>query len=52
MGATVRAMHEAARPGGAPPEVLEALLCVEPLAEEWQGALVARLTGRGAPPSG
>ena len=43
MGATVWAMHEAARPGGAPPEVVAALLCVEPLADEWKGALAERL---------
>ncbi len=43
MGATVRAMHEAARPGGAPPEVVAALLAVEPLADEWKGALLERL---------
>ena len=43
MGATVWAVHEAARPDAAPVEVVEALLCVEPLAEEWKLALAARL---------
>lgn len=43
MGATVAAVHEAARGGGAPPEVIEALLCVEPLALEWKLALARRL---------
>lgn len=43
MGATVAAVCEAARPGGAPPEVVEALLCVEPLALNWKLALAERL---------
>jgi len=43
MGATVWAMHSAARPGEAPPEVVAALLCVEPLADEWKAALAERL---------
>jgi MOSC domain-containing protein YiiM len=43
MGATVRVVHDAAYPGGPPPEVIEALLSVEPLADEWKYALAARL---------
>jgi len=43
MGATVWAVHEASRPGGAPAEVVEALLCVEPLADSWKLHLAARL---------
>jgi MOSC domain-containing protein YiiM len=43
MGATVGAVFDAARPGGAPAEVVEALLHVEPLADSWKMALVARL---------
>ena len=43
LGATVWAVHEAARPGGAPPEVVEALLHVAPLAESWRLHLAARL---------
>jgi MOSC domain-containing protein YiiM len=43
MGATVRVTHDAAYPGGAPDEVIEALLSVEPLAQEWKLALAARL---------
>jgi len=45
MGATVWAVHEAARPGGAPIEVVEALLSVEPLAMEWKLHLADRLPG-------
>ena len=43
MGATVAVMHEAATPGVAPLEVIQALLSVEPLALEWKLALAARL---------
>jgi MOSC domain-containing protein YiiM len=43
MGATVRLVHDAARPGEVPDEVVEALLEVEPLAMEWKRHLVARL---------
>lgn len=43
MGATVWAMHEARRPGGAPVEVIEALLRVEPLADSWKLHLAERL---------
>ena len=43
MGATVAAVHEAAKPGAAPLEVVQALLSVEPLALEWKLALAARL---------
>ncbi|MGH9188469.1 MAG: hypothetical protein ACRD0Q_00320 [Acidimicrobiales bacterium] len=43
MGATVR-LVDAARPGGAPDDVLEALL-VDPLADEWKIKLTARLWG-------
>ena len=43
MGATVDVVHEAARPGAAPLEVVQALLSVEPLALEWKLALAARL---------
>lgn len=43
MGATVRLVHDAARPGLVPDEVVEALLGVEPLAASWKMALVARL---------
>lgn len=43
MGATVRLMHEAASPSGSvPAEVLDALMAVEPLAEEWRTVLAAR----------
>ncbi len=43
MGATVWAVHEATRPGGAPAEVVEALLHVEALAEGWKLHLASRL---------
>lgn len=43
VGATVRLVHDAAYPGGAPAEVIEALIAVEPLADEWRWALAARL---------
>jgi len=43
MGATVRVMHEARRPGAVPAELIEALLHVEPLAQEWKLNLAARL---------
>ncbi len=43
MGATVAVVHEAAMPGAAPLEVVQALLSVEPLALEWKLALAARL---------
>ena len=43
MGATVAVVHEAARPGAAPLDVVQALLSVEPLALEWKLALAARL---------
>jgi MOSC domain-containing protein YiiM len=45
IGATVAAVHGAARDGGggAPADVIEALLCVEPLALEWKLALARRL---------
>ena len=43
LGATVRAVHEARRPGGAPTEVIEALLHIEPLAQNWKMHLVERL---------
>ena len=43
VGATVWAVYEAARPGGAPAEVIEALLTVEPLADNWKLELAARL---------
>ncbi len=43
MGATVRLAHDAASPSHAvPSEVLEALLAVEPLADEWRLKLAAR----------
>ncbi len=42
-GATVFAMHDAARPGHAPAEVIEELLTVEPLAAEWREVLARRL---------
>jgi len=45
LGATVGAVHDAARPGGAPVEVIEALLHVEPLALSWKLDLAARLPG-------
>jgi len=45
MGATVTAVHEAARHGGAPPAVVEALLHVEPLALGWKLKLAERLPG-------
>jgi MOSC domain-containing protein YiiM len=43
VGATVRLVDDAARPGGVPDEVVEALLSVEPLAMEWKRHLAARL---------
>jgi MOSC domain-containing protein YiiM len=43
VGATVWAVHEAARPGGAPMEVVEAMLGIDALALEWKLALAARL---------
>jgi MOSC domain-containing protein YiiM len=42
-GATVLAMHEAARPGHVPAEVVEELLGVEPLAAQWRRLLASRL---------
>jgi MOSC domain-containing protein YiiM len=45
VGATVRLVHDAARPGEVPDEVVEALLAVEPLAMEWKRHLAARLPG-------
>ncbi len=45
VGATVRLCHDARSPGGGvPPEVLLALVELEPLGEEWRGHL-ARLLG-------
>lgn len=43
VGATVWGVHEAARPGGAPVEVLEAMLSIDALALEWKLRLAARL---------
>ncbi|MGH9265568.1 MAG: MOSC domain-containing protein [Acidimicrobiales bacterium] len=43
VGATVWAMHEASRPGAAPVEVIEAMLGLDELAEEWKLHLAARL---------
>jgi MOSC domain-containing protein YiiM len=43
VGATVALVHEAARPGAAPLEVIQALLSVDELALEWKLALAARL---------
>lgn len=44
MGATVAVVHAAARPGDSvPPEVVEALVLVEPMADEWRTKLAARL---------
>ena len=43
VGATVWAVHEAARPGAAPVEVIEALLSIDALALEWKMALAHRL---------
>ena len=43
MGATVAVVVEAGRPGGVPPEVIEALLHVEPLAINWKVHLAERL---------
>jgi len=43
VGATVWAVHEAARPGGAPVEVVSAMLGIDELALEWKLALAARL---------
>jgi MOSC domain-containing protein YiiM len=43
MGATVGVVHHAVRHGATPPEVIEALLSVEPLAMEWKLALARRL---------
>jgi MOSC domain-containing protein YiiM len=42
-GVTVFAVHDAARPGHAPAEVVEELLTVEPLAAEWRHMLARRL---------
>lgn len=43
VGATVWAVHEASRPGGAPVEVIGAMLGIDALAEEWKLHLAARL---------
>ena len=43
LGATVGAIHAAFHDRDVPPEVLEALLCVEPLADGWKAALARRL---------
>ena len=43
MGATVGIVHHAVRSPATPPEVIEALLAVEPLALEWKLALARRL---------
>jgi len=43
VGATVWAVHEAARPGGAPVEVVTAMLGIDELALEWKLALAAQL---------
>ena len=43
VGATVWAVHEAARAGGAPVEVISAMLGIDALALEWKLALAARL---------
>jgi len=43
MGATVAVVHEAAKAGAAPLEVIQALLAVEPLAMEWKLLLASRL---------
>ncbi len=43
VGATVWAVHEAARPGGAPVEVISAMLGIDELAIEWKLALASRL---------
>ena len=46
MGATVGVVWDASRPGGGvPPEVVEALLHVEPLALSWKMHLAERLSG-------
>lgn len=44
MGATVGAAHRALWAREAPVDALEALLSVEPLAQEWKVALVSRLS--------
>lgn len=46
LGATVAAVHWAAMPGDAPHEVLDALMLVEPLAEEWRLKLARLRWGR------
>jgi len=43
MGATVAAARDALWSPEAPPELVEALLSVEPLALDWKLALAARL---------
>jgi len=43
VGATVWAVHEAARPDGAPMDVVSAMLGIDALALEWKLALAARL---------
>ncbi|MEO6121817.1 MAG: MOSC domain-containing protein [Acidimicrobiales bacterium] len=43
LGATVGALHAAHHDRDTPPEVLEALLLVEPLADSWKAALARRL---------
>ncbi|MGQ0743283.1 MAG: MOSC domain-containing protein [Acidimicrobiales bacterium] len=53
MGATVALMHQAASPTvEVPVPVLDALLAVEPLAEEWRIKLAARRWPDGADPTG
>jgi MOSC domain-containing protein YiiM len=43
VGATVRLVHDAGYPGGPPADVIEALLELDPLADEWKWRLAARL---------
>lgn len=42
-GVTVFAVHDAARPGHAPGEVIEELLAVDALSDEWRGMLLRRM---------
>lgn len=52
LGATVDAVNRASRPGGAPPEVIEALMLVEPMASSCRLQLAACLPGwTGHPPA-
>jgi MOSC domain-containing protein YiiM len=43
VGATVRLVHQASRPGVVPDEIVEMLLLLDPLADSWKRSLASRL---------